>query len=207
MKSDFYRMGRSEKSHTDVSATTTSSRSARPLLTLAVPTYNRSGCLRELLSVLVDQLRDEPRVELLISDNASTDDTPAVVQNFVARGLRIRCIRNQENVGADANFLQCFEQARGKYVWLFSDDDVIIPGGLTKILKYCEDPTYDLMWVNGFSFAESPFLLQPRWTLTPSRSPVLGNLQNTSTFFLPSFPGTSSIRTLCSGPGHNPSLA
>jgi abequosyltransferase len=130
------------------------SASAEPLLTLAIPTYNRAACLRECLSVLADQVQNEPRVELMISDNASPDETPAVVQDFVDRGLRILYIRNRENIGPDANFLQCFEQARGKYVWLFSDDDLIIPGGLAKILTYCADFKYDLIWVSGFSFAE-----------------------------------------------------
>ena len=111
---------------------------SKPLLTIAVPTYNRAWCLRELLPLLVDQLTDEPRIELLISDNASSDDTPSVVGEAAAQGLRARYIRNDQNVGPDANFLQCFEQARGKYVWLFSDDDLIVPGGLAKILKYCE---------------------------------------------------------------------
>lgn len=126
----------------------------KPLLTFAIPTYNRAGCLRDLLSVLVDQLRDEPRVELIISDNASPDETPLVVQEFAARGLSVRYIRNAQNVGPDANFLQCFEQARGKYVWIFSDDDLIVPGGLGKIVTYCAAAEYDLIWVSAYSFAK-----------------------------------------------------
>jgi abequosyltransferase len=125
-----------------------------PLLTLAIPTYNRAGCLKELLSILLDELTDEPRVELIISDNASPDETPSVVQDFVSRGLRVRYIRNAQNTGADANFLQCFEQARGKYVWLFSDDDLIVPGGLSKVLTYCEAAEYDLIWVSAYSFGK-----------------------------------------------------
>jgi len=124
----------------------------KPLLTLAIPTYNRAGCLKELLSILLDELKDEPRVEFIISDNASSDETPSVVQDFVSRGLHVRYIRNAQNIGADANFLQCFEQARGKYVWLFSDDDLIVPGGLAKILIYCEAAEYDLIWVSAYSF-------------------------------------------------------
>jgi glycosyltransferase involved in cell wall biosynthesis len=126
----------------------------KPLLTIAIPTYNRAGCLKELLSVLADQLKDERRVELIISDNASPDETPSVAQDFAARGLRIRYIRNPQNIGADANFLQCFEQARGKYVWLFSDDDLIVPGGLAKILSYCAAAEYDLIWVSAYSFGK-----------------------------------------------------
>jgi abequosyltransferase len=128
--------------------------STRPLLTIAIPTFNRAGYLKELLSLLAAQLRNEPRVELIISDNASPDETPAVVQDFVARGLRVRYTRNVQNIGSDANFLQCFEQARGKYVWLFSDDDLIIPKALAKILAFCEAAEYDLIWVSAYSFGE-----------------------------------------------------
>lgn len=131
----------------------------RPLLTLAIPTFNRAWCLKELLLALIDQVKDEPRIELIISDNASPDETPSVMRDFLARGLPVRYIRNCQNIGADANFLQCFEQARGKYVWLFSDDDVIIPGALKKVLNYCESAEYDLIWVSSYSFGESH---QPR---------------------------------------------
>jgi glycosyltransferase involved in cell wall biosynthesis len=74
------------------------------------------------------------------------------VQEFVARGLSVRYIRNTQNIGADANFLQCFEQARGKYLWIFSDDDLIVPGGIAKILAYCAAAEYDLIWVSSYSF-------------------------------------------------------
>jgi len=127
---------------------------AKPLLTIAIPTYNRAGCLKELLAVLNDQLKDEPRVELIISDNASLDETSLVAQDFMARGLRVRYIRNPQNIGADANFLQCFEQARGKYVWIFSDDDLIVPGGLAKLLSYCGAAEYDMIWVSNYAFGK-----------------------------------------------------
>jgi abequosyltransferase len=124
-------------------------------LTIAIPTYNRASCLRDLLSVLAVQIKDEPRVELLISDNASPDETPSVVQGFAAHGVGIRYVRNAQNIGADANFLQCFEQARGKYVWLFSDDDLIVPGGVAKILAYCEAADYDLISLSNYPFRDA----------------------------------------------------
>jgi abequosyltransferase len=140
----------------------------KPLLTVAIPTFNRAWCLKELLPLLIDQVKDEPRIELIISDNASPDDTPSVVQDFVARGLPVRYVRNTQNIGADANFLQCFEQARGKYVWIFSDDDLIVPGALKKILNYCEAAEYDLIWISSYSFGESH---QPR-PAGPSRKTI-----------------------------------
>lgn len=136
----------------------------KPLLTIAIPTYNRAGYLRELLSSLAGQLRDEARLELMISDNASPDETRAVVEESIARGMKIRYIRNAQNIGSDANFLQCFEQARGKYVWLFSDDDLIVPGGVSRILEYCEGADYDLVSFSYYPIAEAapPILAGPR---------------------------------------------
>jgi abequosyltransferase len=122
----------------------------RPLLTIAIPTYNREGYLRGLLSVLFDQLIHESRVELFISDNASRDHTSALVEEFRKRGLAIRCIRNETNIGPDANFLQCFEESRGKYVWIFGDDDVIVPGAVAAILSCLHHNEYDLVYVNSF---------------------------------------------------------
>jgi abequosyltransferase len=128
---------------------------AKPLLTIAIPTYNRAVYLRELLSVLFDQLVSEPRVELIISDNASPDETPALVEEFQQRGLPLRSIRNENNIGADANFLQCFMQARGKYVWIFGDDDIIVPGGVAAILSYLEIKDYDLIYVSSYPLQDA----------------------------------------------------
>lgn len=125
---------------------------ARPLLTIAIPTFNRAICLRESLSSLFDQLIAQPNVELIISDNASTDETSTVVEEFEKRGLRLRYLRNQINVGPDANFIQCLEQARGKYMWLLSDDDVVVSGGLGKILTLLAEADYALVYVRAYAF-------------------------------------------------------
>lgn len=132
--------------------TQTSQLIGRPLLTIAIPTFNRAICLRESLSSLFDQLVAQPNVELIVSDNASTDKTPAVIEEFEKRGLKLRYLRNEVNVGPDANFLQCFEQARGKYLWLLGDDDVVVPGGLEKILRMLTEADYALVCLCLYAF-------------------------------------------------------
>ena len=84
----------------------------RPLLTIAIPTYNRSACLAQLLEALAPQLMGESRVELIVSDNASPDDTSAVVAAFRDKGFALNYSRNETNIGADANFIKCFELAQ-----------------------------------------------------------------------------------------------
>jgi abequosyltransferase len=124
----------------------------RPLLTIAVPTYNRSRYLGELLEALRPQLADEGRVELLIFDNASPDDTPAVVEDFCRRGLAFRYCRNETNLGADGNFVRCYEEARGEYVWILGDDDIPLPGGLAVVLGHLEKRRYDLLYLKASTF-------------------------------------------------------
>jgi abequosyltransferase len=124
----------------------------RPLLTIAIPTFNRAKYLRESLSTLFGQLLVQPRVELLISDNASTDETPAVIEEFENRGLKMHYLRNEINLGPDANFLRCFEQASGKYMWLLGDDDVVLPGGMNKILSLLATADYALVFLCPYSF-------------------------------------------------------
>jgi glycosyltransferase involved in cell wall biosynthesis len=124
----------------------------RPLLTIAIPTYNRAKYLHGSLSTLFDQLVDEPSVELIVSDNASSDETPAVIDEFVKRGLSLHYVRNEVNLGLDGNFLQCFEYASGKYLWLLGDDDVVIPGGLDKILQMLKAADYALVYLSLYAF-------------------------------------------------------
>ncbi len=119
----------------------------KPLLTIAIPTYNRSLYLAQLLTVLTPQLFQESRVELIISDNASTDDTQFMIATFQRDGLICRYLKNESNLGPDGNILRCFEEANGKYVWVFGDDDIMVPGTIEKIRKLLEVNEYTMIYV------------------------------------------------------------
>jgi len=125
------------------------------LLTIAVPTYNRADCLDDCLAHIVEQTETHTGlVELLISDNCSTDSTEAIVKNWVSRGLKINYIRNRENIGPDDNFLQCFNKASGKYVWILGDDDLVLDDALDAILKILKEDDYGLLFLNSYGFIE-----------------------------------------------------
>ncbi len=127
-------------------------RHERPLLTIAIPTYNRSALLNQLLAVLIPQIDERNRVELLISDNASPDDTKDIVRYFQGKNACISYHCHADNVGSDANFITCFELARGKYFWLLGDDDIVLPGGLEKILNHLEQDELDLVYLTSYGF-------------------------------------------------------
>jgi abequosyltransferase len=129
----------------------------RPLLTIAIPTYNRARYLSALLHSLSEQVGNDSRVELLISDNASSDETPALIDSLKDKGALCRYIRNQENIGPDKNFLQCYTEASGKYVWIVGDDDMVLPGAVERIVSQLSTEDYDLVYVNSvFLNGESP---------------------------------------------------
>jgi abequosyltransferase len=128
--------------------------SNRPLLTIAIPTYNRAESLRALLDLLGHQINNDARVELIVSDNASTDATSSLIRRLLGQGIAIRYIRNETNLGADRNIIQCFESAAGKYVWIFSDDDLMAPGTVSRVLDAVANETFDLVYVTPYFFNE-----------------------------------------------------
>lgn len=129
----------------------------RPLLTIAVPTWNRASLLTELLTTLAPQLAGLPteEVELLISDNGSTDATSDVVARFADQGLRLHHHRHPVNIGSDANFISAFKMARGTYLWLFSDDDIIVPGAVDDLLNHLRHTELDLVYATSYGFRNS----------------------------------------------------
>lgn len=109
----------------------------KPLLSICIPTYNRAPLLEEAISSVLDQI-DQSNVglvELVISDNASTDATWQVVAQFAeAGGSLIRYYRNERNLGPDANILLSVERASGRYAWILGDDDLIVRGAINRML-------------------------------------------------------------------------
>ena len=125
-----------------------------PLLTIAIPTYKRSKYLLRLLESLMPQLAGEARVELLVSDNASPDDTPEVLAIVRGRGLLFRSIRNQANIGPDRNFIQCFVEASGRYFWIIGDDDIVLPDGVSVLLGLLAEEEFDIVHLRAKDIVE-----------------------------------------------------
>src|SRR5229473_2324672 len=92
-----------------------------PLVTIGLPTYNRASELKRAVESVLAQ--DYSNLELVISDNASTDDTQLVCERFCAQDNRIRYIRQPTNRGAAANFHEVLQRAGGEFFMWLGDDD------------------------------------------------------------------------------------
>lgn len=125
---------------------------ARPLLTLAIPTYNRLDCLRLLVETVIHQIPSEgvlgETFELLICNNASTDGT-AEYLNGLANIKGVRVIQHPENCGPVNNVIHCYEAARGKFVWVMGDDDIPLVGAILAVMACLERDRPDLLYLSA----------------------------------------------------------
>lgn len=92
-----------------------------PAVTVGMPTYNRAAGLERALESVLGQ--SEQDLEVIVSDNASTDATRQVVEEAAARDGRIQYLLQEVNLGLTANFNAVLRAARGRYVMVLADDD------------------------------------------------------------------------------------
>ena len=124
------------------------------VLSICIPTYNRERFLRNSLETLYRQLDDKNRdyVEVLVSNNCSTDGTHELVQEYIAQGMEITYLKNDKNLGADGNFLQCIYKAKGKYVLLLGDDDLLLPGAVNTLIDILQQDNYGVVYISGTTY-------------------------------------------------------
>ena len=93
-------------------------------VSIIVPTYNRAILLKAGLESILKQ--DYHNIEIIVTDNASTDNTTAVVKAF--NDSRIIYFKQNENVGMPANYNKALQLCSGEYIHVFSDDDLMLDG-------------------------------------------------------------------------------
>ncbi|MFB5762604.1 glycosyltransferase [Paenibacillus medicaginis] len=110
-------------------------RRSQPFLSICIPTYNRAACLNQCLQSIFSQIGDTPLIEVDVSDNASTDETPEVVRRYMETYSNLRYSRNDENLGADRNILKITDEARGAFIKLQGDDDFFVENTIWPLLS------------------------------------------------------------------------
>lgn len=107
-----------------------------PMVTVGVPVYNAEQYLAETLrSILAQTFTD---FELVISDNASTDGTAAICNDFARADPRVRYLRQPQNIGAPRNYNALVALARGRYFKWSSSNDLIEPEFLAACVPILE---------------------------------------------------------------------
>ncbi len=166
-----------------------SSNASDPVLTIAIPTWNRSPYLQLNLVQLRKEMATLPHglIELIISDNASEDATQSVIATAVSGGLSVSNVRNSANIGSDANIAQCFNLARGRYVLILGDDDLLVDGALASLVSLLEHNDFGVVCLRTFGYDEDFRAEYPRIT-DPDRT-----FQNAGDFLVAAGPLTVLI--------------
>lgn len=123
-------------------------KTVKPILSICIPTFNRSARLEILLENLVRESSDcLERIEIVVSDNGSEDATADVVKSS---SLPIKYVRQECNRGFACNMIfATTELATGEFVWIIGDDDLVLPGGVARVLKSIHDaPDVDYHYLN-----------------------------------------------------------
>lgn len=102
-------------------------------ISIGLPVYNGERYIREAIDSILSQTFED--FELIISDNASTDETESICRDYASQDNRIKYYRNQENLGAARNYNRVFELSTGEYFKWAAHDDICAPEFLEKCLQ------------------------------------------------------------------------
>ena len=126
-----------------------------PVLSIVVPTYQRSDELALTVTSLADQLKDglEHKVEIIVTDNASGPDTVAKIKHMAAQYPSVSYLLHKRDEGGFFQFFAAPWRARGRYTWVFGSDDILLPGGLGHVVEMLERqaPSYATLNKKAFN--------------------------------------------------------
>lgn len=125
-------------------------------VTIAVTVYNKAPYLDRTFNTLINQTYKN--IEILVIDNASTDDSPAIIKKYAEQDNRIRVIRIDKNIGPSNGFAAGYRNATGYYVGSIDADDIIELNYVEALYHAIDDEQADMamcindnVWDNGKS--------------------------------------------------------
>lgn len=120
------------------------------LLSILIPTYNRAAFLDSSLEKIVAIIKDYD-FEIVICDNASSDNTSEIVNKWKAVYSNILYYRQEQNLGYDRNVFTCYTIASGHYLWLLGDSYQIISSQFSTIVSILETKNPTSLIMNAFN--------------------------------------------------------
>ena len=132
-----------------------------------MPVFNGSNYIRDALDSILEQ--DFKDFELIVTDNASEDDTAEIVEKYATKDARIKLVRNQKNIGAAANYNLGFEKSSGKYLKWCAHDDCLSPNFLSSCIDVLEaNPDTSLAFANTMGITSTGEIVKIEGRQTPS---------------------------------------
>ncbi len=125
------------------------------LLSICIPTFNRSDFLDKCLNTLLPQITQfGKQIEVIVIDNASVDDTKSVVGKYLRIYSFLAYHRNDSNIGYTGNQFKCYELSNGYYTAFLSDDDLYTENLISKLYPILLTKNYSFIALNYYSFLD-----------------------------------------------------
>ncbi|HVU25339.1 MAG TPA: glycosyltransferase family A protein [Opitutus sp.] len=134
-----------------------------PLVSILIPSFNAGAWLHATLESALAQTW--PRCEIIVVDDGSTDDSPAIARNFAARGVRLL---TQRNAGQSAAFNLAMREARGDFLEFLDADDLLAPDKIERQVRLLAQHPPDTICAGAWARfrsdpAEASFKPEPVW--------------------------------------------
>lgn len=168
----------------------------KPLVSILIPVFNRESYIKETVESAINQSYNN--IEIIIVDNASTDNTWSIIDSLAKTDHRIKTFRNKENIGPVKNWKRCIEESSGKYGKILWSDDLMASTFIEKSVSLIENDEI------GFVYSDATIIDQHG--LTISKPNTTNETQKKETYYfinetltgnktLPVSPGCALFRT------------
>lgn len=107
----------------------------KPILTIGIPTYNRAVYLDKCLDWIYEEIGNDPNIEIVVSDNCSTDNTESIVRKYKEKYSNLVYHKQAKNEGFSRNLKTVLELASGEYINPHGDDDFFDRGIIHELIK------------------------------------------------------------------------
>ena len=132
------------------------------LLTIAIPAHNKSSYLNSALNSIISDDKFGENVNLVISDNSLNDDIEKLYYERFSYHKDIHYFKSKDVSCLDSNVNRSVEVSTGKYVWIFGDDDIIVPGVLKKLISFLQQEKPCFTVLNSKSFRDQIIVEESR---------------------------------------------
>ena len=137
----------------------------KPLISIVIPSNNRTDLLKEAILSITSETGWNSNCELCISDNSEGDETSKFINTKYSNNSQIIYRRSLDAQTLDENVNMAVSMARGEYVWVFGDDDLISKDSLANLITYLDSSSPDILILNSCSFQEKGIVETSRLSL------------------------------------------
>ena len=150
-----------------------------PLISIVIPSNNRTDLLEQAIRSIISETGWDSNCELCISDNSEGDETSTFINSNYDSNPQIVYRRSLDAPSLDENVNMAISMARGEYVWVFGDDDLIEINFLADLTRYLKSSAPDIVILNSSSFQEQG---QVEASRRSSESLVVYDCENNDSF-------------------------